>query len=57
MKAFSHLAATVVLLAALATLPATLIAFRQIAGRVAATVPTHASAIDQAEFCFRAFGG
>jgi hypothetical protein len=57
MKALSHVAATALLLAALAALPAMLIAFRQMADRIAATVPSHASALEQAEFWFRAFGG
>ena len=56
MKALSSVAAAAAL-AMLATLPAILIAFRQIADRIAMTVPTHGSALDQAEFWFRAFGG
>jgi hypothetical protein len=57
MKALSNVAAPAVLLAALAALPAVLIAFRQMADRVAATIPTHAPALEQAEFWCRAFGG
>jgi hypothetical protein len=57
MKALSNVAAPAVLLAALAALPAVLIAFRQMADSLAATIPSHASALEQAEFWFRAFGG
>ena len=57
MKALSNVAVTGVLLAALAALPAVLIAFRQMADRVAATIPSHGSALEQAELWFRAFGG
>ena len=57
MKALSNVAVTGVLLAALAALPAVLIALRQMADRVAATIPSHSSALEQAELWFRAFGG
>lgn len=57
MKALSNLAATVALLAALAALPAALIALSQMADRVAAAIPAHSSAVEQAEFWFRALGG
>ena len=56
MKGLSNVAVTG-LLAALAALPAVLIAFRQLADSVAATIPSHATALEQAEFWFRAFGG
>ena len=54
MKALSNVAFPALLLAAL---PAVLIAFRQLADSVAATIPSHATALEQAEFWFRAFGG
>jgi hypothetical protein len=57
MKGLSNVAVTTLLLAALAALPAALIAFRQMADQVAATIPSHSSAMEQAEFWFRAFGG
>ncbi len=57
MKALSDLAAAAVLLAVLAGLPAVLIAIGQMADRIAATVPFHASPLEQAEFWVRAFGG
>ena len=57
MKALSNIALPALLLATLAALPAVLIAFRQAAGSVAAAIPTHASAVDQAEFWLRVFGG
>ena len=57
MKGLSNVAVTGVLLAALAALPAVLIAFRQLADRVAATIPSHSSALEEAELWFRAFGG
>jgi hypothetical protein len=57
MKALSDVAVPAALLAALAALPAALIAFRQMADHVAATIPAHSSAVEQAEFWFRALGG
>jgi hypothetical protein len=57
MKALSDVVVPAALLAVLAALPAALIAFRQMADHVAATIPAHSSAVEQAEFWFRALGG
>ena len=56
MRALSKIASVAALLAALAVLPATLIALSQMADQVAAAIPHHASALEQAEFWARAFG-
>ena len=56
MKALSKIASVAVLLAAMAALPSTLIALRQMAGQVAAAMPRHASAVEAAEFWARALG-
>jgi len=56
MRALSQIASVAALLAALAVLPATLIALSQMADQVGAAIPHHASALEQAEFCARAFG-
>lgn len=56
MRALSRIASVAALLAALAVLPATLIALLRMADEIGATVPHHASSLEQAEFCARAFG-
>ena len=56
MRALSKIASVAALLAALAVLPATLIALSRMADQVAAAIPHHASALEQAEFWARAFG-
>ena len=56
MKALAKIASLTVFLAALAILPSTLIALRQMAGQVAAAMPRHASAVEAAEFWARALG-
>ena len=56
MKAQSKFAATVALLAALATLPAMLIAFRCIVDKMMATAPHFTAPIQEAEFWARGFG-
>ena len=56
MKALNQIAPIAVLLSALAALPVTWVAFRQLVGEVAATIPRHGSALEAAEFWTRAFG-
>ncbi|HUT90633.1 MAG TPA: hypothetical protein VMY37_14110 [Thermoguttaceae bacterium] len=56
MRALTKIASVAALLATLAVLPATLIAISQMADQVAAAIPHHASALEQAEFWARAFG-
>ena len=56
MRAVSEIASVAALLAALAVLPATLIALSRMADQVAAAIPHPASALEQAEFWARVFG-
>ena len=56
MRALSQIASVAALLAALAVLPATLIALDRIADQLNAAVPHHTSALEQAEFWAHAFG-
>ena len=56
MNAQSKFAATVALLAALATLPGMLIAFRYMVDQMIATAPHFAAPIQEAEFWARGFG-
>ena len=56
MRALSQIASVAALLVALAVLPATLIALGRIADQVSATIPHHASALEEAEFWAHAFG-
>ncbi len=56
MKALNQVGPIAVLLSALALLPVTWIAFRQLVDQVAATIPCHGSALEAAEFWSRAFG-
>jgi len=55
-RALSQIASVAALLAALAVLPATLIALDRIADQLNAAVPHHTSALEQAEFWAHAFG-
>lgn len=55
MKTPSEIASITVLVAALVLLPATLIAVRQVADRAVASLPHHATALEEAEFWARAF--
>ena len=55
MKALQNAATSLVLLAALAILPGTLISFRMMVDQMCATIPHQASTLDQADFWFRAF--
>jgi hypothetical protein len=55
MRALSKVASFAVLLAAMAALPSTLIAIRQMTDRVSATIPHHDSALEEAEYWARAF--
>jgi len=56
MKALLKSASTAVLLAALATFPATVIAFRQMVDQMTASVPHFASSIEEVEYWTHAFG-
>ena len=56
MKALPRIAAVALLVATLATLPATLIAFKHTVDQMVATVPHFASPIEEAEYWAGAFG-
>ena len=56
MKALHNFATSLVLLAALAVLPGTLISFRMMLNQMCDTIPHHASTLRQADFWLKAFG-